>query len=106
MSVYAVVRLAGKQVIVQPNEIVDVPLLELEPGALISCDEVLAYSDGKKDVRVGKPLVEGVKVIGEVIGHGREGKVLLYKMKRRKNYRKKMGHRQHYTRVRIKEITA
>lgn len=102
---YAVVRLAGRQLIVKPNEIVDVPLLELEPGTVISCDEVLAYSNGK-DVRVGKPLVEGVKVLGEVIGHGREGKILLYKMKRRKGYRKKQGHRQDYTRVRIKEITA
>ena len=57
---YAVVRLAGKQFWVKPNEIVDVPLLELEPGTVISIDEVLAYSDGT-DVRVGKPLVEGVK---------------------------------------------
>ena len=102
---YAVVRLAGKQFWVKPNEIVDVPLLELEPGTLISIDEVLAYSDGT-DVRVGKPLVEGIKVVGEVVGHAREAKIQLYKMKRRKNYRKKMGHRQHYTRLRIKEITA
>ena len=102
---YAVVRLAGKQFWVKPNEIVDVPLLELEPGTLISIDEVLAYSDGT-DVRVGKPLVEGVKVVGEVVAHAREAKIQLYKMRRRKNYRKKMGHRQHYTRLRIKEITA
>lgn len=102
---YAVVRLAGKQFWVKPNEIVDVPLLELEPGTVISIDEVLAYSDGT-DVRVGKPLVEGVKVVGEVVAHAREAKIQLYKMKRRKNYRKKMGHRQHYTRLRIKEITA
>lgn len=102
---YAVVRLAGKQFTVKPNEIVDVPLLELEPGTIINCDEVLAYSDGA-DVRVGRPLVEGVKVVGEVVAHRRAGKLLLYKMKRRKNYRKKQGHRQHYTRLRIKEITA
>ena len=102
---YAVVRLAGKQFTVKPNEIVDVPLLELEPGTTLSFDEVLAYSDGA-DVRVGRPLVEGVKVVGEVIGHGREDKIQLYKMKRRKGYRRKMGHRQDYTRLRIKEITA
>jgi large subunit ribosomal protein L21 len=104
--VYAVVRLAGKQFMVKPNEIVDVPLLELEPGTVISMDEVLAYSDGKKDVRVGKPLVEGVKVVGEVVAHARERKIQLYKMRRRKNYRKKQGHRQHYTRLRITEINA
>ena len=102
---YAVVRLAGKQFMVHPNELLDVPLLDLEPGTVISCDEVLAYSDGT-DVRVGKPLVEGIKVVGEVVSHGREAKVMLYKMKRRKNYRKKQGHKQHFTRVRIKEITA
>ncbi len=102
---YAVVRLAGKQFMVQPNELVDVPLLELDPGTVINCDEVLAYSDGT-DVRVGKPLVEGIKVVGEVVAHARAPKVMLYKMKRRKNYRKKQGHKQHFTRVRIKEITA
>jgi len=103
--VYAVVRLAGKQFMVQPNEIVDVPRLELEPGTVINCDEVLAYSDGA-DVRVGKPVVEGVKVVAEVVGEMRAKKVMLYKMKRRKNYRKKQGHKQPFTRVRIKEITA
>jgi len=103
--VYAVVRLAGKQFMVQPDEIVDVPRLELEPGTVINCDEVLAYSDGK-DVRVGKPLVEGIKVTAEVVAQTRAPKVMLYKMKRRKNYRKKQGHKQPFTRVRIKEITA
>jgi large subunit ribosomal protein L21 len=102
--VYAVVRLAGKQYTVKPNEIVDVPLLEVEPGSLITCDEVLVFSDGK-EIRVGRPLLDGIKVVGEVVNHGREGKILLYKMRRRKNYRKKMGHRQGYTRLRIKEIT-
>ena len=101
---YAVVRLAGKQYTVKPNEIVDVPLLEVEPGSLITCDEVLVFSDGK-EIRVGRPLLDGIKVVGEVVNHGREGKILLYKMRRRKNYRKKMGHRQGYTRLRIKEIT-
>jgi large subunit ribosomal protein L21 len=103
--VYAVVRLAGKQFMVQPNELLDVPLLDLEPGTVISVDEVLAYSDGK-DVRVGKPLVEGVKVVGEVIAHARSPKIQLYKMRRRKNYRKKQGHKQRYTRLRITEINA
>lgn len=101
---YAVVRLAGKQFTVKPNEIVDVPLLELEPGTTLSFDEVLAYSDGA-DVRVGRPLVEGVKVVGEVVAHKREGKIRLYKMKRRKNYRKTQGHNQWFTRLRIKDIT-
>jgi len=103
--VYAVVRIAGKQVMAKPNEIVDVPRLDVEPGSIISCDEVLAYSDGT-EVRVGRPRLEGIKVIGEVIGHRREDKVLLYKMRKRKNYRRKKGHVQGYTRLRIKEISA
>ncbi len=102
---YAVVRLAGKQVMAKPNEIVDVPRLDVEPGSIISCDEVLAYSDGT-EVRVGRPRLEGIKVIGEVIGHRREDKVLLYKMRKRKNYRRKKGHVQGYTRLKIKEISA
>ena len=102
---YAVVRIAGKQVMAKPNEIVDVPRLDVEPGSIISCDEVLAYSDGT-EVRVGRPRLEGIKVIGEVIGHRREDKVLLYKMRKRKNYRRKKGHVQGYTRLRIKEISA
>ncbi len=102
---YAVVRLAGKQFTVKPNEIVDVPSLDVEPGSVISCDEVLVYSDGK-EVRIGRPLLEGVKVLGEVVSHGRGGKILLYKMRRRKNYRRKQGHHQRYTRLRIKEISA
>jgi large subunit ribosomal protein L21 len=103
--VYAVVRLAGKQFTVRPNEIIDVPRLKAEPGSLIRCDEVLVYSDGK-DIRMGRPLLDGINVVGEVVNHGREPKILIYKMKRRKNYRRKQGHHQGYTRVRITEISA
>jgi len=103
--VYAVVRIAGKQFMARPNEIVDVPRLDVEPGSIISCDEVLAYSDGT-DVRVGRPRLEGIKVIGEVIGHRREDKIVLFKLRKRKNYRRKKGHVQGYTRLRIKEISA
>jgi large subunit ribosomal protein L21 len=103
--VYAVVRIAGKQFMAKPNEIVDVPLLDIEPGSIVSCDEVLAYSDGK-EVRVGRPRLEGIKVTGEVIGHGRDDKVLLFKHRKRKNYRRKKGHVQRYTRLRITSISA
>jgi len=87
------------------GEVVDVPRLDAEPGSIISCDEVLAYSDGT-DVRVGRPRLEGIKVIGEVVGHIRADKVMLYKMRKRKDYRRKKGHVQGYTRLRIKEISA
>mgnify|MGYP000147272207 CR=1 FL=1 len=102
---YAVVRLAGKQVFVEPEKVVEVPLLDVEEGATIKCDEVLLYSDGK-EVKVGRPFVEGVSVLAEVLEHGRSKKVVVFKMKRRKNYRRKKGHRQGFTRIRIKEISA
>ncbi len=102
---YAVVRIAGKQFMAKPNEIVDVPLLDVEPGSIVSCDEVLAYSDGK-EVRVGRPRLEGIKVTGEVIGHGRDDKIVLFKHRKRKNYRRKKGHVQGYTRLRITSISA
>lgn len=102
---YAVVNLAGKQFTVRPEENIRVPLLDVEPGSEIQCDDVLLYSDGD-DVRVGQPKVEGVKVTAEVVEHGREKKITVFKMKRRKGYRRKNGHRQDFTLIRIKEIKA
>lgn len=102
---YAVVRVAGKQIIARKDEIVDVPRLDVEEGSLIRCDEVLAFSDGT-NVRVGRPRLEGVMVTGEVLGHRRADKIVIYKMRRRKGYRKTQGHVQEYTRIRIKDISA
>jgi large subunit ribosomal protein L21 len=102
--VYAVLRLAGKQVIAKPDERVSVPLLDAAVGSVISCDDVLFFKDGD-DVRVGRPLLEGVRVTAEVLKHAREGKITVFKMKRRKKYRRKKGHRQGYTVLRIKEIS-
>jgi large subunit ribosomal protein L21 len=103
--VYAVVRLAGKQVTVKPEEKVVVPLLDVEEGSVIRCDDVLFYSDGD-DVRVGRPLLDDVKITAQVLGHRRDEKVVVFKMKRRKNYRRKRGHRQGYTILKIREISA
>jgi large subunit ribosomal protein L21 len=103
--VYAVVRLAGKQFMMRPEEKVKVPLLDVEPGSLISCDDVLIYAEGD-DVRIGRPLLDGIKVTAEVLEHGREKKITVFKMKRRKGYRRKKGHRQDYTILRVKEISA
>ena len=102
---YAVVRLAGKQVTVKPDEKVEVPKLDAEVGSVIQCDDVLLFSDGK-DVRVGRPRLDDVKVTAEVLEHGRDRKITVFKMKRRKNYRRKKGHRQGYTLLQIKKISA
>jgi large subunit ribosomal protein L21 len=102
-EVYAVVQLAGKQFMMRPDERVKVPLLDAEPGSIIKCEEVLVYADGK-DVRVGRPLLDGISVTAEVVEHGREKKITVFKMKRRKGYRRKKGHKQQYTLLKIKEI--
>lgn len=102
---YAVVRVAGKQVRVEPDIDVQVPLLDADIGSTIQCDDVLLFSDGK-DVHVGQPRLDNVKVTAEVLSHGRHDKIIVFKMKRRKGYRRKNGHRQGYTLLRIKKISA
>ncbi len=104
-EVYAVISLAGKQFTVKPEDNIRVPLLDAEVGSLIQCDNVLLYSDGD-DIRIGKPVLNGIKVTAEVVRHARDKKIIVFKMKRRKNYRRSFGHRQHFTQIRIKDITA
>ena len=102
---YAVVCVAGKQVRVEPDIDVQVPLLDADIGSMIQCDDVLLFSDGK-NVRVGQPRLDDVKITAEVLSHGRHDKIIVFKMKRRKGYRRKNGHRQGYTLLRIKKISA
>ena len=100
---YAIIRTGGKQVKVAAGDIVAVERLEGETGADISFDEVLLLSqDG--EATVGSPTVEGAKVSATILEQGRAKKILVFKMKRRKGYRKLRGHRQQYTRVRITGI--
>ncbi len=77
--------------------------LDVEPGDFISFGEVLLASDGDK-VTVGTPMVEGAAVKAEVLRHGKSDKIIVFKRKRRKGYRRKQGHRQKFTEVRIGEI--
>lgn len=100
---YAIFRAKGKQFRAEPDVTVRLPSLEAEPGQQISFDDVLlAERDG--DVRVGRPSIDGALISAEVVRHGRGEKVVVYKMKRRKGYRRKQGHRQKFTEVRILEI--
>jgi large subunit ribosomal protein L21 len=101
---YAIIRTGGKQYRVQKDEELNVELLgDMEAGSEVTFSEVLMV--GGETARVGRPLVEGVTVKAEVVAHGRDRKILVFKKKRRKGYRKKRGHRQSYTRVRITEIS-
>ncbi|HEX7050094.1 MAG TPA: 50S ribosomal protein L21 [Longimicrobiales bacterium] len=100
---YAIIRSGDKQFRVEPGGTIRIPSLEAEVGAAVEFSEVLlASTDG--EVRVGTPTIEGAVVTGEVVAHGKGEKIVVFKWKRRKNYRRKQGHRQKYTEVRIGEI--
>ena len=100
---YAVIRTGGKQYRVAPGDVVHVERLAGDPGAAVEFTEVLLTA-GNGAVRIGTPLVAGVVVRGEIIAQGRSRKILVYKKKRRKNYRRRRGHRQSITSVRVTEI--
>ena len=100
---YAVVRTGGKQYRVSPGDLIRVETLPAEPGSTVELAEVLlTAADGA--IRVGTPLVDGAKVTAKVVEHGKEKKILVFKMKRRKNERRKRGHRQRTTTLRVLEI--
>ncbi|MCK4409059.1 MAG: 50S ribosomal protein L21 [Candidatus Eisenbacteria sp.] len=102
---YAVVRTGGLQFRVSEGDLVRVPRMKSAVGEGFEISDVLALSvDG--DVTVGTPLVESAKVKAEVVGHGKGKKVIVFKKKRRKDYRVKKGHRQDFTEIRITGITA
>jgi large subunit ribosomal protein L21 len=100
---YAVVRTGGKQVRVEPGDVVSVELLEGDPGQRIELTEVLLVG-GEGDLKVGTPTVEGARVLAEIEGESKGPKIRIFKHKRRKRYRLRQGHRQHYTKIRIESI--
>lgn len=97
---YAIVKIAGQQFKATPNSILRVPKLEAEVGGNIKFDEVLLWSDGTS-TEVGAPFVAGKSVSAEVVRHGRADKIIVFKKKRRKGYRKRNGHRQWFTEIRL-----
>ncbi len=101
---YAVFRTGGKQFRVQPGTRLRIPSLDVEPGDSVTFDQVLLAGDGDETVQVGTPTVEGASVKAEVIRHGRDRKIIVFKRKRRKGYRRKQGHRQGFTEIRIEEV--
>jgi large subunit ribosomal protein L21 len=101
---YAIFRALGKQFRAEKGKTIRLPLMNAEAGAKVTFDEVLLSSDGET-IRAGTPLVAGAKVVAEVVGVGQEPKIYVFKFKRRKNYRRKTGHRQKYTEVRITDVT-
>lgn len=100
---FAIVETGGKQYRAAVGQLLDVEKLAVEPGQEVAFDQILLVSDDN-GTRVGAPLVEGATVKAEVTEQGRGRKVTVFKMKRRKDYRRKQGHRQAFTRVRITAI--
>ncbi len=99
---YAIIESCGKQYKVTEGDLVFFEKLDAEEGKKVTFDKIVLVSDNGK-VQVGTPYVKGVKVEGKVISHGKGKKIIVFKMKPKKNYRRKQGHRQPYTKV---EITA
>lgn len=102
---YAVIKTGGKQYRVSEGDRLRVELLDAEAGSEVSFDQVMLVGSGES-VKVGTPLVAGAVVKGLVEDHGRGDKVIIIKFRRRKHYRKKQGHRQYYTQVKITGISA
>lgn len=103
LTMYAVIVTGGKQYRVAEGRTLRVEKLEKEEGQLIDFDKVLMASDGD-NIKVGAPYLEGGIVKATVVSHGRDKKIRIVKFRRRKNSRKMMGHRQHFTEIKINEI--
>ena len=101
---YAIIQTGGKQYRVSPGDVLRVERLPGDRGDEIVLDQVLLVTDGE-DIRVGSPLVENATVRGQIVRQGQAKKILVFKKKRRKNYRRRQGHRQLYTALQIQEIT-
>ena len=99
---YAIIATGGKQYRVSEGDVIYIEKIEAQVDSTVSFDVLLMGNDG--DVKIGTPVVEGVKVEGKVVGQIRGEKIVVYKYKSKKNYRRKQGHRQPYTKVEITKI--
>ena len=102
---YAIIKTGGKQYRVSEGDVITIEKLDVAAEGTVSFDEVVTVvKDG--DVKVGTPLVDGAKVTGTVLEHGKVKKILVFKYKAKSNYRRRQGHRQPFTKVRIEKIEA
>lgn len=100
---YAIVETGGKQYRVSEGDVLRVEKLPADVGEMIELDRVLALSEDER-LQVGKPWLEGSKVTAKVLQHGKGDKIIVFKYKPKKNYRRKQGHRQHFTEIQIEKI--
>ena len=102
---YAVIKTGGKQYKVSEGETLKIEKLNADAGSSIDLNEVLMVADGD-DVKIGTPFLDGGKVSATIESHGRHKKIRIIKFKRRKHYRRQMGHRQDFTEIKIEKISA
>lgn len=102
---YAVIRTGGKQYKVTPGDVLKVETLNLKKGDTLEIKDVCMIADGEI-ITIGKPMLESAKVTAEVVREGRGEKIIIFKHRRRKGYRRTNGHRQNFTEIKVKEITA
>ena len=102
---YAIVKTGGKQYKVAQGDVLFVEKLEANEGDVVTLDQVLAVA-GENGLTVGSPVVEGATVTAKVVAQGKAKKVIVYKYKAKKDYRRKQGHRQQYTKIVIESINA
>lgn len=100
---YAIIKTGGKQYCVSPGDLLKIEKMPGNVGDPVAFDKVLLTSDGE-DLNLGTPYLEDVKVNGQIAAHGKNKKVVVFKYKRRKGYRKKRGHRQDFTLIKIENI--
>ncbi|MDW7673893.1 MAG: 50S ribosomal protein L21 [Bacillota bacterium] len=100
---YAIIETGGKQYRVQEGEVIHVEKVDVEPGQVLEVDKVLAVG-GNGDFKVGTPSLDGAKVVLKVLSQDKAKKVIVFKYKAKKNYRRKQGHRQPYTKVVVEKI--
>lgn len=101
---YAIVQTGGKQYKVQPGDIIEVERLPAEPGEELDLGRVLMVGGGEENAAVGNPQLAGARVVAEVLDQTKDKKIVVFKFKAKSRYRRKTGHRQSITRVRIREI--
>ncbi|MCK5010898.1 MAG: 50S ribosomal protein L21 [Deltaproteobacteria bacterium] len=100
---YAVIKTGGKQYRIVEGDLLRVEKIKGEIGEIVEFEEILVIANGER-VEIGRPELSNSKVIGEIVEQGKAKKIIVFKSKRRKGYRKKQGHRQQYTVLKIKEI--
>ncbi|TES92498.1 MAG: 50S ribosomal protein L21 [Desulfobacteraceae bacterium] len=102
---YAIVNTGGKQYKIQQGDVLRVEKIPGEVGSPVSFDKVLMFSDGE-NVNIGRPVLDNVAVKGHIVEQGKGKKIIVFKYKRRKRYRRRLGHRQQYTAIKIDSIEA